>query len=240
MAIAKKKSAAPAKKATASKPASKAGGIQGALKNMKAAWKKAETREGYSSIPDGIYVARIESAVLTLGGKNKEPSIEYQLTVLSDEAAGKKTKKWANLATEDNMAWAKGDLAKLDLEIPEDAEDLPGVLEECKGLIVELTFKTKDDYQNIHFNGLTEYEEGDEEEEVEEEEVEEEEGDEDEGEEDGDEEEEEGEEEEEEVDLDAMDKKELLALAKEHKLRIEGASKLTEKALRKAIAKLIG
>ena len=96
MAIAKKKSApAPAKKAAAKPAASKAGGIQGALKNMKAAWKKAETREGFSSIPDGIYVARIESAVLTLGGKKNEPSIEYQLTVLSDEAAGKKTKKWA-------------------------------------------------------------------------------------------------------------------------------------------------
>lgn len=241
MATAKKKAAAPAKK-TAS-----GGDVMSRMKKMKSAWKKAEVREGYSNIPDGDYVAKIESATLGLSPKSNEPRIEWKMVILNEDAAGKKLVKWSNMATEENFEWAKGDIARLELEIPDDPTELPDTLAEAVGLIIEVNCKTKDDFQNIYFNGVLEdydeeaeeEEEGDEEEETEEEETEEEESDEDEEEEESDEEdedEEEAEEDEEEVDLDEMDKAELLAFAKEYKLKIAGASKMTEAKLRKAVA----
>jgi len=222
--------------------------IKQKLKKMKKSWSETEANEGgFSPIPDGQHIVRLDKVFMDLD-KNEELQIVFDMTLMTGETSGKTNKKWSRMATEENIAWAKGDLVKLDLELPDDLTDLPELLDSLEGVFVSCTFKTKDEFQNIYFNEVVdeddvdleeeedEEEESDEEEEDSEDDEEEEEDEEDgedseDDEEDDEEEEEEEEEKDEGYDTSSMNKKDLLALCKNEKWK-------PNEGIRKSVAKL--
>lgn len=151
--------------------------VQGALRRLKGAWKKAEAKVGFSPVPDSTYQCRIDDATLELSKSSKRPQISYALTVANGDFQNRKLWKRDGIDGEEQLEWTKGTLETLGLDIPEDIEGLPEILEDVPGLYVEVTVKTKDEFQNIYFNELIEDVEdaGEEEEESEDEEGEEEE-----------------------------------------------------------------
>ena len=128
--------------------------VASALKGLKGAWKKAEARVGFSPVPDGQYQARIDNAVLELSKSSKRPQISYELTIVSGEYENRKLWKRDGIDGEEQLEWTKGTLETLDLEIPDNINDLPDCIDGAKGLGVEITVRTKEEFQNIYFNEL--------------------------------------------------------------------------------------
>ncbi len=176
--------------------------VKSDLNKLKKTWKKAETREGFPVVPDSVYDCRIDTATVGKAKGSKRLQIVYGLTIANGDQAGRKLGKYDGLETEENLEWAKGTLASLDADVPDDISELPDILESLQGTGVEVTVKTKDEFQNVYFNGPIDLEDDDDEEEdevededEEEEDEEEEDDDEDEDEDDDDDDEEEEEEE---------------------------------------------
>ncbi len=159
------------------------------LAKMKKAWKKAETREGFPTVPDGTYECRIDAATVAKSkGTTKRLQVGFQLTIVSGDQANRKLNKYDGIETEENIEWLKGSLASLDVDVPDDISELPDVLASLEGTGCEVTVKTKDEFQNVYFNGPIELDDAeDEDDEEEEDEDEEDEDDDDEDEEDDDE-----------------------------------------------------
>ena len=175
------------------------------LAAMSKEWKKAQPKEGFEQLPDGQYSAKILKAYIDESKSGRLQAV-FELKICGGENSGKEVKKFAGLDTPENLEWLKGDLVKIDVEPPADITDLPATLDSLTGSFISMTVKTKGEFANYYFNGA-----------ISEDDVEE----------DG----EDGSE----VDLDSLDKDELLAYIKENDLEIEGAKKMKEKQLREAI-----
>jgi hypothetical protein len=52
------------------------------------------------------------------------------------------------------LDFVKTSLAALEVEMPEDIDDLPAVLESCQGVAIEMLLRTKGEFTNTYFNGL--------------------------------------------------------------------------------------
>lgn len=173
------------------------------LKRLQKKWNDAEPKTGRSYLPDGNYNCRIESATIEESAKSGTLQISWNLSVVDGDYEGKSIRKWDGLEGENSLDWLQGSLETLELELPDNIEDLGATLEESNGLLIEVSLNTRDEFQNCYFNELLEQEEGeddDEEEEEGEDEEEEEDEEDEEDEEEDDEEEDEDEEEEEEED----------------------------------------
>lgn len=140
-------------------------GLKGKLKKMQSAWESAEPREGGFSLADGTFNAKIEGATIE-ESQNERLQIVWELRFLSGENSGRTARKFSGLDTEENIAWAKGDLTRFGIELPEDIVELGDALAECVGAYVECTVKTKDEYTNIYFNEVVEGVEEEEEEDI--------------------------------------------------------------------------
>ena len=126
--------------------------VQSKLKALKKAWKKAEARAGFTPVPDGTYQAKIDGATLEESKTSKRLQVSWALQVVVGEYEGRKLWKRDGIDDENQLEWFKGALETLELEAPNDIEDIPDVLEEAAGMGVEITVRTKDEFQNIYFN----------------------------------------------------------------------------------------
>jgi len=215
-------------------------GIKAKLKEAQKAWKSTEANEGgFTKYDDGTYVMRLDKAFMDTD-KDENLQIIFDLSFAEDPYKGKTMKKWGRLA-EKSLEYTKGDLVKLDLELPDNISDLPELLETLEGIYVSMTLVTKDEYQNAYFNEVVDEDDldlEDSDEDTEEDESEDEDSDEDENE-DEDEDEEEGDEEDEDDEFDAfkMSKSELVEMCKEYGWKPNKAVKTVVAKLRKYVAK---
>ena len=147
------------------------------LAKLQKDWNKAVPREGFATLPDANYIAKIESTRLEKAKESGRLQIAMCFKILEGEHKGKKIFKYDGLANVENFEWFKGTLEKLDVEIPDDIEGIVDILPEIEGKIVDITLRTKNDFQSIYINEIVEREEEDEEEDKEIEEEEEEESD---------------------------------------------------------------
>jgi CO dehydrogenase/acetyl-CoA synthase beta subunit len=196
------------------------------LKSFGKTWKGVEPRQGAARIHDGDYTCRIDDVVLEEAKNSGRLQVAWHLVVIEGDQENKKVVKRDGIEDEDGMAWLQGTLEKLELEIPEDIEDLGETLEEAKGLEVSVSVVTKDEYQNIYINELVGEESGEEEEPEEEEEAEEE-----------PEEEEEAEEEVSEDDIMEMSSSDLKSFIKDNELDVNSKRHKSLSSLRKAVVK---
>ncbi|KKK73274.1 hypothetical protein LCGC14_2895480, partial [marine sediment metagenome] len=161
--MAKKKAKKESKKKSSKK------NLASTLKNIQKGWKKTQPRKVGAPVPDDSYSARIESAVIEESKSSGRLQVHWELEITDGDYKGRKIHKFSGLETDDNLAFLQGDLETLELPIPEKIDDLGEVLEDAKGLLLEINVRTKEEFTNIDFIELLEDDEGEEEEEEEEE-----------------------------------------------------------------------
>ena len=126
------------------------------LKALSDDWDSVETAEGFFTLPEGSFDARISDCEIGYS-KAGNLQITYELTLLNGEYKNKKVKKFASLDNADRLGYTKADLKRLGLEIPADIQDLPELLDtEVIGieLVIDVKETTKGDvtYSNIYFD----------------------------------------------------------------------------------------
>jgi hypothetical protein len=155
-------------------------GIAKELSQLSKMWKTAQpVAAGYQTIPDGEYSAKI-TEMSVQKSKNGRLQVVTTFEVVDGEHEGSSIKRFDGLDNERSIGYFKGMAEIIGLDLPNDITLLPEVLktfvDEC-GDFFEITVKTKNEYQNVYVNGVSDAvsEEGSEEVEGDEEEVEEEE-----------------------------------------------------------------
>ena len=126
------------------------------LKALSGDWEETEAAEGFFTLPEGSFDARISDCEIGYS-KAGNLQITYELTLLNGEYKNKKVKKFASLDNADRLGYTKADLKRLGLEIPADIQDLPELLDtEVIGieLVIDVKETTKGDvtYSNIYFD----------------------------------------------------------------------------------------
>jgi hypothetical protein len=227
------------------------------LKGLQKAWKNSEPQRGGVGVPDGMYPCRIDEAVLQEAKSSGRLQIKWGMSVIDGDHENKKIYKYDGLDNEQALGFIMGTFETLELEIPDNIEEIGEALEAAVGLECMVQVKTKDEFTNIYFNDLLdsdgsedeeeEEDESDEEEESDDDdsdsdEEEEEESDDEDGAEDEDEEEAEEEEELSAKDINGMSKSELVSLIEEEELgkKVKGYKTMDVKALRKGVIKALG
>jgi hypothetical protein len=104
----------------------------------------------FESIPDGHYQVRVDSVQLLRSSKG-DPMLKWSLRVLGPTHEDRLL--WRNnvMASADNVVWLKKDLFTCGLRLAKLSE-LPANLERLLDICLEVTKKTKGDFESIYFN----------------------------------------------------------------------------------------
>lgn len=104
----------------------------------------------FDPIPDGKYQAVVDRAELVRTTKG-DPMLKWTLRVLGPTHVGRLL--WRNnvMASPENVAWLKKDLYACDLRLTRLSE-LPANLERLLDVRLEVTKKSRGEYESIYFN----------------------------------------------------------------------------------------
>lgn len=138
-------------------PTKKPAGLLGELAELSDIWKSTDAPENaFAEVDDGEYDCIISAIEINKAKNSGRLQIKYELTINEGQPfAKRKLWKYDGLANADNIAWAKASLSRLNIEC-EDISELPSLLNDVKGLMVNITAKTKNEIQNYYFNELVE------------------------------------------------------------------------------------
>lgn len=118
------------------------------LSHLDETWKNTEvTDDNRSEIPDGKYLCRVEEVELK-ESKAGKPMLAQRLLILDGKYKGRKLFRNSMLVTEENVKYLKKDLITLGIEL-ERLSDLPNHLNSLLDIEVQVTVKTKGEYQNV-------------------------------------------------------------------------------------------
>jgi len=102
-------------------------------------------------IPDGRYHVEVERVDLTRARTSHRPIITWKLRILGHPFfEGRMLYKNNLLSSTDNLRWLKHDLCLCGLEL-EKLSDLPVYLDRLIRLQLEVTKRTKGDFNNVYF-----------------------------------------------------------------------------------------
>ena len=123
------------------------------LKDFDKAYDDAEL-----SIPDGIYVVRVDKVRLATTRKTGAPMICWELRILGPTHENQVLFK-NSVITEKSVRFVKQDFEKcgLELETFSSLEDNPALLEPLLDLVLEVHKKTSGEYENVYFKGIVEH-----------------------------------------------------------------------------------
>ncbi|MFC1467821.1 DUF669 domain-containing protein [Verrucomicrobiota bacterium] len=105
----------------------------------------------FDEIPDGKYQVKVDRVELTRSETSGNPMLKWALKILGPAHKGRLL--WRNnvIASKDNVKWLKQDLYTCGLQI-EKLSDLSGKLESLLDVGLEVTKRTKNEFENIYFN----------------------------------------------------------------------------------------
>jgi hypothetical protein len=105
----------------------------------------------FEPIPDGKYQVKVDRVELTRSETSGNPMLKWALKILGPKHKGRLL--WRNnvIASKDNVKWLKQDLYTCGLQM-EKLSDLPGKLESLLDVGLEVTKRTKNEFENIYFN----------------------------------------------------------------------------------------
>jgi len=105
----------------------------------------------FEDIPDGRYQVAIDRVELTRSKQAGNPMLKWALKILGPTHRGRLLFRNNLIVSSDNLKWLKHDLhiAGLDLDR---LSDLPGRLGELLDRKLEVTKKTKGDFENVFLN----------------------------------------------------------------------------------------
>ena len=108
-------------------------------------YQKAEAKGGasFEDLPDGNYAAVIKAMDIK---DSNNIAVVYRMEVLEGDLKGTTFSKWDNLETLENWEYAKGTLAAMDIEPPDDIEGFVAIIEneETIGLHVAVKAKSRE------------------------------------------------------------------------------------------------
>ena len=105
----------------------------------------------FDEVPDGKYQVKVDRVELTRSETSGNPMLKWALKILGPAHKGRLL--WRNnvIASKDNVKWLKQDLYTCGLQI-EKLSDLSGKLESLLDVGLEVTKRTKNEFENIYFN----------------------------------------------------------------------------------------
>ncbi len=105
----------------------------------------------FDEIPDGKYQVKVDRVELTRSETSGNPMLKWALKILGPAHKGRLL--WRNnvIASKDNVKWLKQDLYTCGLQIDKLSE-LSGKLESLLDIGLEVTKRTKNEFENIYFN----------------------------------------------------------------------------------------
>ena len=115
-------------------------------------FETAEVEEKeFDEIPDGKYQVKVDRVELTRSETSGNPMLKWALKILGPAHKGRLL--WRNnvIASKDNVKWLKQDLYTCGLQI-EKLSELSGKLEILLDIGLEVTKRTKNEFENIYFN----------------------------------------------------------------------------------------
>lgn len=134
--------------------------IHKTLKSLSTAWENAEPTTAGFNVPDNDYVAKLSEMEIGFS-KNGRLQVVSTFEIADGKMKGKEIKKFDGIDSDVGISFFKGYCEVIGLEYPEDIDELPDAIEsfvdDCNDLM-NLSVKTKDDFQNITVKGLSEYE----------------------------------------------------------------------------------
>ena len=105
----------------------------------------------FEAVPDGKYLVKVDRVELTRSETSGNPMLKWALKILGPTHKGRLL--WRNnvIASKDNVKWLKQDLYTCGLQMDK-LSDLPGKLETLLDVGLEVTKRTKNEFENIYFN----------------------------------------------------------------------------------------
>jgi hypothetical protein len=105
----------------------------------------------FEPVLDGKYQVKVDRVELTRSETSGNPMLKWALKILGPKHKGRLL--WRNnvIASKDNVKWLKQDLYTCGLQM-EKLSDLPGKLESLLDVGLEVTKRTKNEFENIYFN----------------------------------------------------------------------------------------
>lgn len=106
--------------------------------------------EARGPVPDGTYQVNVERVELARSQAGN-PMLKWELRIIAPEFIGRILHKHNMLSTTENLKWLKTDLITCGIELPKLSE-LQANLIRLINLRLEVTKKSKGEYENIYFN----------------------------------------------------------------------------------------
>ena len=105
----------------------------------------------FEAVPDGKYQVKVDRVELTRSETSGNPMLKWALKILGPTHKGRLL--WRNnvIASKDNVKWLKQDLYTCGLQMDK-LSDLPSKLETLLDVGLEVTKRTKNEFENIYFN----------------------------------------------------------------------------------------
>ena len=105
----------------------------------------------FEAVPDGKYQVKVDRVELTRSETSGNPMLKWALKILGPTHKGRLL--WRNnvISSKDNVKWLKQDLYTCGLQMDK-LSDLPGKLETLLDVGLEVTKRTKNEFENIYFN----------------------------------------------------------------------------------------
>ena len=106
--------------------------------------------DGFDSVPDGKYQVIVDRVDLTRTSKG-DPMLKWALRILGPTHEGRLL--WRNnvMASSENITWLKKDLYACDLRLARISE-LPANLERLLDIHLEVTKKSRGEYESVYIN----------------------------------------------------------------------------------------
>jgi hypothetical protein len=113
---------------------------------------EVEVDREFEQIPDGKYQVSVESVELTRSRTSGNPMLKWALRVIAPQQFQGRL-LWRNnmLVSRDNIKWLKNDLNICGLRLNK-LSDLPDHLDKLLDIQLEITKRTKGDFENVYFN----------------------------------------------------------------------------------------
>ena len=116
-------------------------------------YKESEvSNDEFETIPDGKYQAEVDRVELVRTTKG-DPMLKWALRVLGPTHAGRLLWRYNVMATDENIRWLKKDLVACGIRLTRLSE-LPASLERLLDIRLDVTKRTKGDFESIYINKL--------------------------------------------------------------------------------------
>jgi len=114
-------------------------------------YKESEvTEDEFETVPDGKYQTEVDRVELVRTTKG-DPMLKWALRILGPTHAGRLLWRYNVMATDENIRWLKKDLYACGIRLARLSE-LPASLERLLDIRLEVTKRTKGDFESIYIN----------------------------------------------------------------------------------------